>query len=822
MLFAGIGSVFGQTNQVNVKWNYAGSIINVEFYNETKGVYSYSNTGDFTFTLETGYDYQLYIYNNNIDVFPVTSILVGEDDRTAEYDPENGHGYIEISNLSTDLNINITATKVENTKTITLNRDADIVSYELDKKNDTYGYWSWVAQSLSDETKTAWDVIPGGDYRMLINLVSQFVYKISSVTMDEKDITSDFKRNNCIDFQNLSGDHVVTVVTEKIGETKNITVEGADWNKGYVIFCDPVKDKEIGTIETTEFLVGSTIQMSVVTKKGWKVKTLTVDNTDVTESYETNGYYEFKNLSDDHAVNVEFEEAQMFTITPTFTKGWIDLFCSSDYVSPSSGDVVELNEGWDVTMRCPAVYSIMNEQTWEDEYYFVSVKIDGNIVDLDKNENDEYLYVFKNLSANHTIELVFEKCPTITVNMDASINDVRYYSDNNVPFTKNTNVTMVLYPEEGQAIKSIKYTVEGSEDVIDITDDYNNGYTYTFENLDKSVYVNVEYDWVGTEFITVEYDATSPKGKTYFKTATSKWEGNGGEFTIGSDVTIFIEPTPGYEVKNLHLYIDEAWEWNAEQGEHVKVVEEFDDDVDVQYDAATDEYYYVISNFRSRTSLTISTQKKAYPAGLENVSYTLADLGDGTGEGTFCSEYDLDFKDVEGITAYIASGFNPDNGNIVLTKVWDVPRGTGVMIRGISGTYQIPVTTSNYYFRNLLVGIVKDLDPLPITEWIYDVEYTNFTLKQVPGEPRALFYKSTGQKLGGHKAYLQLPTYMIPKEVSGTRGIGYEFDDDATSLKDLMIFEDTESGDYYNLQGQKVQNPGKGIYIKNGKKVIIR
>jgi hypothetical protein len=33
---------------------------------------------------------------------------------------------------------------------------------------------------------------------------------------------------------------------------------------------------------------------------------------------------------------------------------------------------------------------------------------------------------------------------------------------------------------------------------------------------------------------------------------------------------------------------------------------------------------------------------------------------------------------------------------------------------------------------------------------------------------------------------------------------------------------DQEPDVYYNLQGQRVGNPGKGIYIKNGKKVIVR
>ena len=32
----------------------------------------------------------------------------------------------------------------------------------------------------------------------------------------------------------------------------------------------------------------------------------------------------------------------------------------------------------------------------------------------------------------------------------------------------------------------------------------------------------------------------------------------------------------------------------------------------------------------------------------------------------------------------------------------------------------------------------------------------------------------------------------------------------------------TDDGRWYNLQGQSVANPTKGLYIRNGKKIVIR
>ena len=44
----------------------------------------------------------------------------------------------------------------------------------------------------------------------------------------------------------------------------------------------------------------------------------------------------------------------------------------------------------------------------------------------------------------------------------------------------------------------------------------------------------------------------------------------------------------------------------------------------------------------------------------------------------------------------------------------------------------------------------------------------------------------------------------------------------ATMIIPASMVEVEEDGDYYTLQGVKVENPTKGIYIKNGKKVIIK
>ncbi|MBR6962631.1 MAG: chitobiase/beta-hexosaminidase C-terminal domain-containing protein [Prevotella sp.] len=67
-----------------------------------------------------------------------------------------------------------------------------------------------------------------------------------------------------------------------------------------------------------------------------------------------------------------------------------------------------------------------------------------------------------------------------------------------------------------------------------------------------------------------------------------------------------------------------------------------------------------------------------------------------------------------------------------------------------------------------------------------------------------------------HRAYLAVTT----EQAGGAKG--FAFNDMATGIKSIAA--DTENGNaiIYNLAGQRVSNAQKGIYIVNGKKVVIR
>lgn len=69
--------------------------------------------------------------------------------------------------------------------------------------------------------------------------------------------------------------------------------------------------------------------------------------------------------------------------------------------------------------------------------------------------------------------------------------------------------------------------------------------------------------------------------------------------------------------------------------------------------------------------------------------------------------------------------------------------------------------------------------------------------------------------IAANKAYL-----AVPKAEANARN-GFTFDDEATGISNVNVnLNDNEN--CYDLQGRKVSKPGKGLYIVNGKKVVIK
>ncbi len=187
---------------------------------------------------------------------------------------------------------------------------------------------------------------------------------------------------------------------------------------------------------------------------------------------------------------------------------------------------------------------------------------------------------------------------------------------------------------------------------------------------------------------------------------------------------------------------------------------------------------------------------------------TIKDIG----KTTWCSEYDLDFTNVSVIKAYIAIGYDDIDKTIWLARVMKVPAGMGLLVKGDAGTYKIPHSSVRAYYTNMFKGNLGET--IQISE--IDGNMTNYYLS---GKDGTFVSVNGNANIGKNKAYLQLPTSIF----AGTRTIGISYDDEdgTTGIKEVKSGK-VKGEKWFTLQGQRVDNPGKGIYIKNGKKVVIK
>lgn len=149
-----------------------------------------------------------------------------------------------------------------------------------------------------------------------------------------------------------------------------------------------------------------------------------------------------------------------------------------------------------------------------------------------------------------------------------------------------------------------------------------------------------------------------------------------------------------------------------------------------------------------------------------------------------------------------------------LSQVYDVPAGTGMILigeKGESHTYEIPfVPTEGTIEGNLLVG-TRTAQELPKTTVKDGVTYTNYILGK-KNDVVGFFQPKDDAVIEAGMAYLRFEG-NVSATVLHISGIG----DDTTGIEQLRV---PKRDTIYNLSGQRVENPKKGIYIVGGKKVI--
>ena len=168
---------------------------------------------------------------------------------------------------------------------------------------------------------------------------------------------------------------------------------------------------------------------------------------------------------------------------------------------------------------------------------------------------------------------------------------------------------------------------------------------------------------------------------------------------------------------------------------------------------------------------------------------------------SFSSAKALDFTGTN-VTAYIAK--EKDASNVTLSEIAKVPASTGIVVNAPAGTYAIPVLSGD---ADATTGNL--LQP-----WLTAGTPTAGTYYTLAAGPT--FKKSSGGTLAAGKAYLDLFGATAP-----VLNISFE-NGDVTGVKDVRSKMEDVRGDFFDLQGRKVVQPTKGLYIQSGRKVILK
>jgi hypothetical protein len=583
------------------------------------------------------------------------------------------------------------------------------------------------------------------------NHFQSYLYRLKTITVDGTDVTEAYNKNDYYEINNEK-DHTVNIEFEKYAESKRITVDTKNFtyevqdgdntyskDRAHLEFCylDNLDEKYWSSNSQNDFLLNSTVRMQVVTEAGWQVTKLLVDGTDVTADYLSNGYYEFTHLDADHKVSVKFAKAVVHTIRVACNSG--EYYLNNVWYMETMS--FQFNEGSTVVLSIPqARYE--NDKKYKPTLTITTKGKDPVQVPLNElvlSNFGWYEYTIQNFSENIVAKIGWVEAVqnTITVNSDIyfdfSLNDEWPGVGNPISFDQGSDVTFRLrYIQDGLVLKSIKI---GDDD---ITNTFNGA--YTIQNLTEDQVINVTLSPAETTYRLNASFENYALGTIYFKESyTDKTQDSGRRYAKGSDITIFMKPAMGYEVSGIRIEEVDPVTYQRT----IKIV-------NATYNETTKEYEYEIPDFQCEQYLTISTQKKV-SAGTAEVIFTLG----ASGITTFCSEYDLDFSEVSGIRAFVASGYNAETQKLILTEVTEVQRGTGLIIMGTPGTYQIPVKLTSLCYQNFLQAVGEDTQ-VYYSSWLNGYNSYNYLLRT----DAPYFNRANNTSIPAYQAYLSLPCYM--------------------------------------------------------------
>jgi len=435
---------------------------------------------------------------------------------------------------------------------------------------------------------------------------------------------------------------------------------------------------------------------------------------------------------------------------------------------------------------------------------FSGAPTNGTVV-ISFNDTNKSIYV-KSITVTYSAEEVVAaptfspvagevtKGSTVTLTQ-AAADQIRYTLDGTDP-TKSTGsvYSSPIVINEATVIKAIAVKGDKVSDVataaysiaypkvltLDLTDA---GWGFPTDNkTDAATYTNNGY--------TITLDESSNGHKKVISSGTTV------SLIFGKTDATLTLPAFGFNVSKLKVYGQPSASKDVTFNVYVG-----DDAVSTEVTSSKEEHEFVIAADKQAAG-TIYTIKvtNSYNCQISKIEVygngCEAGVVSNVGWATYVTTCDMEFAEGD---AFVVSAANATTAT--LTGVTKIRANEPVILKGEGAkTAKVLDEAPAAVFNELAISIGGSID--------------GFVLAKPAGK-NAGFYKWNGGSLTSGKVYLPAPT-------AARDYLEFTFDDDVTSIADVRSKKADGRSEYFNLAGQRVAQPTKGLYIVNGKKYVIK
>ena len=217
------------------------------------------------------------------------------------------------------------------------------------------------------------------------------------------------------------------------------------------------------------------------------------------------------------------------------------------------------------------------------------------------------------------------------------------------------------------------------------------------------------------------------------------------------------------------------------------------------------------------------------------------------GYATMISPYNIDMSGQKAVKAYICTYYGYANNQVHMKQIRHIPANTPVMLKGYArDMYVLYISEGNkpvdhgidqsVFEQNRLVGVltptmvntteeVVGTDGIKVTYYNFGLnghQWTKYTRSGVLGEGRA-YLRLTEDEYADLKAASVSGSSSASRTTIIFEDLDDEEDDNTTTGIENIARPSAGDGYFYTLNGVRIDKPTKkGIYIYNGKKIVIR